>query len=221
MYVLIDRSELVAQGFSSSLYRQGIPLLSFQPEEFESWVSSASLTDIYTIEAFLVGSSDLDEVLPKLIQKHSRAPIIALREQPSLDQTIALFKAGADDVVRKPIQIRELLARVEAIRRRERTGSSAVMIGQLRIYFDARPPEVDGVPLTLPRRERRILELLAAHRGKWLTKQHVFSATYGLFDDKVLENVVESHISKLRRKLVASMSTDPIESKRYLGYRIA
>jgi two-component system, OmpR family, flagellar system response regulator FtcR len=221
MYVLIDRSNLVASGFASSLCREGVPLASFQPEEFEGWVSSAAAADIRAVEAFLVGSSDLDDRFPKLIRRHSRAPVIALSEQPSLERTIALFEAGADDVVRKPVHIRELLARVEAIRRRERAGPAAVMIGRLRVYFDARAPEIDGAAFILPRRERRILELLAAHRGKWLTKQQVFSATYGLFDDQVQENVVESHISKLRRKLAAALETDPIESKRYLGYRIA
>jgi two-component system, OmpR family, flagellar system response regulator FtcR len=221
MYVLIDRSDLVASGFASSLCREGVPLASFRPEEFESWMSSAAPGDIDTIEAFLVGASHLDKKMPKLIRRLSSAPVIALSEQHSLENTIALFEAGADDVLRKPVHIREVLARVEAIRRRERAGPAAMMIGRLRIYFDARPPEIDGAAFVLPRRERRILELLAAHRGKWLTKQHVFSATYGLFDDQVHENVVESHVSKLRRKLVAELGTDPIESKRYLGYRIA
>lgn len=54
-----------------------------------------------------------------------------------------------------------------------------------------------------------------------MTKAQVFNAIYGVFDEDVEENVVESHISKLRKKLREKMGFDPIESKRFLGYRLA
>ena len=143
-----------------------------------------------------------------------------MRDQTTLESTLALFEAGADDVVRKPVNARELLARVEAVRRRARMEPEATAIGRLKVYFDGRYPEIDDREFALPRRERRILEFLVLHRGKWVTKQQVFAATYGIFDDEVQESVVESHISKLRRKLTATLGYDPIESRRYLGYRI-
>jgi DNA-binding response OmpR family regulator len=70
------------------------------------------------------------------------------------------------------------------------------------------------------RRERRILEYLAANRGRRVTKTQVFNAIYGIFDEEVEENVVESHISKLRKKLREKLGFDPIDSKRFLGYRL-
>ncbi len=69
-------------------------------------------------------------------------------------------------------------------------------------------------------RERRILEYLIANRGRRLNKAQIFSAIYGIFDSEVEENVVESHISKLRKKLREQMGFDPIDSKRFLGYCI-
>lgn len=168
----------------------------------------------------MIGNCDRAERLPKVIRRNTLAPIIALREQTSLESTLALFEAGADDVVRKPINARELLARVEAVRRRVRCEPESTSIGKLKIYFDGRYPEIADEPLPLPRRERRILEFLVVNRGRWMTKQQVFAATYGIFDDEVQESVVESHISKLRRKLTFALGSDPIESKRYLGYRI-
>jgi DNA-binding response OmpR family regulator len=48
----------------------------------------------------------------------------------------------------------------------------------------------------------------------------VFNAIYGIFDEEVEENVVESHISKLRKKLRERLGFDPIDSKRFLGYRL-
>jgi DNA-binding response OmpR family regulator len=123
-------------------------------------------------------------------------------------------------VVRKPVHIREILARISAIRRRAETEPDCTEVGRMRIFMDGRDPEIDGMPLPLPRRERRILEFLAANRGRRVTKTQVFNAIYGIFDDEVEENVVESHISKLRKKLRERLGHDPIESKRFLGYRL-
>ena len=95
-----------------------------------------------------------------------------------------------------------------------------MQVGGLRIYTDGRDPEVDGEPLPLPRRERRILEYLATKNGRRVTKTQVFNAIYGIFDGEVEENVVESHISKLRKKLREKLGFDPIDSKRFLGYRL-
>ena len=72
--------------------------------------------------------------------------------------------------------------------------------------------------MALPRRERRILEFLATHRNRRVTKAQIFHAIYGLFDEDVEESVVESHVSKLRKKLRQRMGFDPIDSKRFLGY---
>ena len=127
---------------------------------------------------------------------------------------------GVDDVIRKPVHIREILARITAIRRRAHEESGHTQIGALRIHMDGRDPEINGKPLPLPRRERRILEYLASNHGRRVTKTQVFNAIYGLFDEEVEENVVESHISKLRKKLREMLGFDPIDSKRFLGYRL-
>ena len=220
MYILIEQNDLVAKGFASSLDREGVPLVRFSPIEFTQWIDSSPLSELQSAEAFMIGNCDCAEKFPKLIRRSTNAPIIALREQTTLESTLALFDAGADDVVRKPVNARELLARVEAVRRRGRDETEAADIGKLKVYFDGRYPEIADQPFPLPRRERRILEVLVVNRGKWITKQQVFSATYGIFDDEVQESVVESHISKLRRKLAAALGYDPVESRRYLGYRI-
>jgi DNA-binding response OmpR family regulator len=74
--------------------------------------------------------------------------------------------------------------------------------------------------LPLPWRERRILEYLVNNRGRRVSKAQIFNSIYGIFDENVEENVVESHISKLRKKLRRQLGYDPINSVRYLGYRL-
>jgi DNA-binding response OmpR family regulator len=90
----------------------------------------------------------------------------------------------------------------------------------MRVYFDGRDPEIRGEVLQLPRRERRILEYLVSNRGCRINKTQIFNSVYGLFSEDIDENVVESHISKLRKRLRHRLGYDPIDSKRYLGYRL-
>ena len=220
MLVIVDEREIVTAGYACRFGNEGVSAARFCTEEFRDWVATVSDADLYAVEAFLLGDCRDREVLPKMIRERSRAPVIAMNEAPSLEQTLGLFAAGVDDVVRKPIHVREILARVGAIRRRLETQQDHAVIGDMRIYFDGRDPEIKGVVLPLPRRERRILEYLVANRGRRVSKAQIFNSIYGIFDENVEENVVESHISKLRKKLRCHLGRDPISSVRYLGYRL-
>jgi DNA-binding response OmpR family regulator len=218
MYIIVDERSVVTGGYASSFDREGISSAGIDPTEFRDWIEKVSEEDVNAIEAFLIGDCENRGSYPRLIRERSLAPVICLNERPSLDQTLELFAAGVDDVLRKPVHVREILARVGAINRRNKAQSDHVTIGELCVFFDGRDPEVKGEPLPLPRRERRILEYIVSNRGRRVTKSQIFNSIYGLFDENVDENVVESHISKLRKKLKHRLGFDPIDSKRYLGY---
>ena len=220
MIVVVDERELVTEGYNSLFDREGVACAGFAPGEFGEWVSSAADDDLKSVRAFLIGDCREGSISPRQIRDRTGAPVIALSEQNSLENTLRLFESGVDDVVRKPVHIREILARISAISRRAQDEKSYSEFGALRIFMDGRDPEIEGTPLPLPRRERRILEFLAGNRGRRVTKTQVFNAIYGIFDEEVEENVVESHISKLRKKLRKKLGFDPIDSKRFLGYCI-
>lgn len=220
MIVIVDERELVTEGYNSLFDREGVASAGFAPSEFDAWVSSAPADDLKSVRAFLIGDCREGAVSPRQIRDRTGAPVIALSEHNSLENTLRLFESGVDDVVRKPVHIREILARISAIRRRANEDATYTEIGAMRIFMDGRDPEIEGEPLPLPRRERRILEYLAGNRGRRVTKTQVFNAIYGIFDEEVEENVVESHISKLRKKLRERLGHDPIDSKRFLGYRL-
>ena len=220
MIVIVDERELVKDGYQSLLNREGVASASFGSRDFDEWVSSVADDDLKAVSAFLIGECCTEQVSPRRIRDRSMAPVIALADQHSLENTLKLFEAGVDDVVRKPVHIREILARVAAISRRVQEEKCYSQFGALRIFMDGRDPEIEGEPLPLPRRERRILEFLASNAGRRVTKTQVFNSIYGIFDEDVEENVVESHISKLRKKLREKLGHDPIDSKRFLGYRL-
>ncbi|GEP03173.1 response regulator transcription factor [Methylobacterium oxalidis] len=223
MYFLVDARESVNAGYRASFEREGVSSFGLSPEEFESWIAAASASDIDAIQGFLLGDFEDRARCASFIRKHSRAPIIALADVRSLEQTLVLFDAGIDDVLPKPVHVREILARSEAIWRRvngglPQAGEAEAAPERLKVFFDGRDPEVDGVPLPLPRRERHILEYLVRNRGRRLTKAQVFNVVYGVYSNGVEESVVEGHVSKLRKKLSQRLGYDPIEAKRYIGY---
>ncbi len=218
MFIIVDERDLVTRGYASRFGQEGIASTGFRPGQFRDWVVSAVEGDMQAIEAFLIGECPEREEIPRLIRRRSQAPVIAMNDAPSLEQTLGLFSAGVDDVVRKPVHVREILARVNAIRRRAEARQDCATVGGIQVFFNGSDPIVNGEVLSLPRRERRILEYLLVNRGRRLTKSQIFNAVYGLFDDDVEENVIESHISKLRKKLRVRLGYDPIDSQRFLGY---
>lgn len=220
MIVIVDERDLVRQGYTSQFGNEGFPSAGFDSNEFEGWMNSASEEDLTSVGACLISEGQVYNVSPDRIRSKVAAPIIALVDQSSLEKTLKLFERGVDDVVKKPVHAREILARIAAIKRRTADKERSVKLDRLLIHLDGRDPEVDGRTFPLPRRERRILEYLASIGDRRANKAQIFNAIYGVFNEDVEENVVESHISKLRKKLRNAIGFDPIDSKRYLGYRL-
>ncbi|TNC09610.1 response regulator transcription factor [Methylobacterium terricola] len=253
MYFLVDARKSVNAGFKAGFDREGVSSFSLSPDEFTSWIESASRSDLDAVQGFLLGDFAERARCASAIRRQSRAPIIALADSRSLEQTLVLFDAGIDDVLPKPVHVREILARAEAIWRRVNGEAAHGCLGQgslgpatlshanpaqtrvspeaepgavtpqasperLRVFFDGRDPEIDGVTLSLPRRERHILEFLVRNRGRRVTKTQLFNGVYGVYSDGAEESVVEGHVSKLRKKLALQLGHDPIEAKRYIGY---
>ncbi|MGY2050573.1 response regulator transcription factor [Methylobacterium sp. JK268] len=222
MYIVIDERQGVAAEYVAGFSEQGVPSSSLDAGTLETWLHGRSQDDLEGVQGFLIGDCADRTSHTAALRRLSRAPIIALSETRSLAQTLDLFTAGIDDVVRRPVHVREILARAEAIRRRmnrvEPRAATAQQVERLVVHFDGRDPEIDGNSLMLPRRERHILEYLARNRGRWLTKTQIFDAVYGDHACDVEESVVEGHISKLRKKLRQRLGRDPIDAKRLVGY---
>ncbi|WP_232630688.1 response regulator transcription factor [Methylobacterium sp. Leaf118] len=226
MYFLVDPREAVNAGYKASFEREGISSFGLLPDEFLSWIEAASPSDLDAVQGFLLGDFEDRPKCVTSIRRHSRAPIIALADLRSLEQTVQLLDAGIDDVLPKPVHVREILARSEAIWRRVNATMPGAAPGEaappapdrLKVFHDGRDPEIDGVSLSLPRRERHILEYLVRNRGRRLTKTQVFNVVYGVYSNGVEESVIEGHVSKLRKKLAERLGHDPIEAKRYMGY---
>ena len=227
MIVVVEERELIASGFKAMFAREGVAASVMDGAELDAWIEAADGDDVNVVDMFLIGGTlagngENAGRTVEAVRRRTGAPVIGVAEGPRLDATLALFSAGCDDVVRAPIHVREILARAAAIRCRRRAEADPTLrFGALTVHMDGRDPLIDGVALALPRRERRVLEVLAGARGRFVTKPQLFSAVYGLFCTDVEESVVESHVSKLRRKLRERLGRDPIEARRFQGYAFA
>lgn len=221
MFIVVDERHAVGTEYVDGFGELGVSALSLRAAEFQAWLGATAGLD--QVQGFVLGEYDDRPRFTATIRSLTQAPIIALNETRSLEQTLDLFTAGIDDVVRRPVHVREILARAAAIRRRaNRTEGQAApaqdKAGRLTVYADGRDPEIDGHSLMLPRRERHILDYFARNRGRQLSRLQIFNAVYSNHDSDVEESVVEGHISKLRKKLRMRLGYDPIEAKRLAGY---
>ncbi|MBA2125937.1 DNA-binding response regulator [Hyphomicrobium methylovorum] len=220
MFVVLDDRSTVAGGCIACFEREGIAAVAVDPAEFMDWFELVNDSDVDVVEGFLIGSVTNRRQIAARIRARCRAPLLGLIEAKTLNETLDLFSLGFDDVVSKPFHVREILARSGAIRRRMKMAEQCVDVAGIRIFFDGRDPLVNDEVLPLPRRERRILECLVLSRNTRVTKTQIFNRVYGIFNDEIHENVIESHISRLRKRLKQRLGHDPIDSQRFLGYRL-
>ncbi|MEP3047866.1 MAG: response regulator transcription factor [Roseibium sp.] len=221
MFIIVDEREIVTSGYASAFEREGYAPLELEPDELLDWLEITCTTDLSSVDAFLLGESDgRAGFVSHIRNKCPEAQIMALQDTPNLESTLELFSAGMDDVLKKPIHVREIIARTGVFRRRVAARNNVAGTGAIEVYYDGRDPVVGGEVMELPRRERRILEHLVKNKGRRVTKTQIFNAVYGVMNDGVDECVVESHISKLRKKLRKRLGYDTIESTRYIGYML-
>jgi len=157
-------------------------------------------------------------LIPQLRADNPGVPIIVLSALGELPQRIAGLDEGADDYLAKPFALEELFARIRAAGRRPGTQHvDTVTVG--RLVFDPSSGEasVAGQRLELPRREIRVLAALSKRLGRTVLRESIEMAVYG-FDEGVHSNSLDSHVSRLRRKLVDADAGVDIHAIRGVGY---
>jgi two-component system alkaline phosphatase synthesis response regulator PhoP len=179
--------------------------------------------DLILLDLMLPGMSGL-EVLRTLRREGIETPVIILSaKRDEVDRVVGL-KVGADDYVPKPFSRPELLARVEAVLRREGRAMSGtngngdvVTSGVIRIDIGHREVKVGDQALTLTAKEFDLLAHLAAHPGRIFTRHQLLSRIWG-FDYDGTDRTVDVHVSWLRTKLRAMDGHDYFRTVRGVGY---
>lgn len=154
-------------------------------------------------------------MLRRLRLRNNEVPIILLSVQNDTDEWIRGLELGADDLLRKPFGIVELIRRVEALLRRKNPVAEQLQCGNLILDEKAKLVSANGIKFTVSPREWAILKFMVRHAGQVVSKQQLIEA---IFSSEITHtpNAIEVHMSRIRPKL-AAMNTH-IRTIRGYGY---
>ena len=164
----------------------------------------------------------LDIMLPRLdgwqvlerLRQTKKTPVLFLTARDTLPDRVRGLDGGADDYLVKPFDLSELFARLRAvIRRSANRPTPEIKIGPVAIDTLARTVAVNGQPVTLTAKEYMILEYLAQHQGKVISRTELYEH---VFDERAdnLSNLLDVHIFNIRKK----MACEFIATRRGHGY---
>lgn len=154
--------------------------------------------------------------LARRLRTSGQLPVLFLSAADGVEDRLAGFRAGGDDYLVKPFAMAELLARVDALLRRAGRPSVGVWeIGDLVVDEGRATVTRDGTPIGLTYIEQQLLLVLARHRGQVMSKEQLLRQVWGF--DGGDTNLVEVHVSSLRRKLEAH-GPRILHTMRGLGY---
>jgi DNA-binding response OmpR family regulator len=156
--------------------------------------------------------------LARRLRDRSTVSIMFLTARDAVADRVEGLELGADDYVVKPFALEELLARIRAVLRRSGRLSSVLEAGDLLVDESGGWATRTGRPLSLTATELRLLAFLVRHRGQALSKDQLLTQVWGY--DAYDPNLVEVHVSALRRKL-EHLGPRVIETVRGIGYRFA
>ena len=165
-----------------------------------------------------LGLPDIDglDVLRQLRERDGAMRVLILTARDALSDTVSGLDEGADDYVTKPFQFDELLARVRARLRDERTPVDYVLrVGQAQLDLRTRRARVGDRPVELTAREFALAETFFRHPGQVLAREQLLSRVWG-YDYDPESNIVDVYVGYLRKKL----GEDLLTTVRGMGYRL-
>jgi DNA-binding response OmpR family regulator len=198
---------LRANGFTTTIVADGATA---------SFMARDSEFDLLILDLGLPGK-DGTVVLSELRAAGQRMPVVILTARDDVSDKVAGLEGGADDYVTKPFRFEELLARVRARLRDERTVEPTFLrAGEVTLDLRTRRASANGRTVELTAREFTMLEVLMRHAGQVLSREQLLSHVWG-YDYDPGSNVVDVYVGYLRKKL----GSNAIETVRGMGYRLA
>lgn len=201
--LVVEDDETLAQVLRKTLESEGYEVLLARDGRTALELGRQPHLEMIILDLMLPRISGL-EVCQRLRQDRVFTPIIMLTARGLDTDKIFGLRLGADDYLTKPFNIDELLARIEAVRRR--TGQfrhaqvQQLQIGTLEIDFQRMSVSKGQRRLELSSREFQVLECLLRHAGQTVDRETIYQEVWG-FDTAVTNRTIDFHIARLRQKI--------------------
>ena len=223
MRVLLVEDEVrLAENLSAALRELGFAVDWMAEGEAGDAAARNLCYDLVILDLMLPKLDGLN-LLRRLRSRKDKTPVLILTAKDGKDAIVQLLNAGADDYLAKPFDLGELMARAKALIRRGK-GAAHPTFSALGVTLNTLEQTVHrgGVLVDLSPTEYHILEYLLHHPRKVVSKQELLEHLYD-YNWEHHSNVIEAHVSNLRRKLdAAAPNGDPvIETLRGRGYRLS
>jgi two-component system response regulator PhoP len=217
--LLIEDEPRLAENMVAALRECGLAVDHAADGEAGSHLAEQGIYDAIVLDLMLPRKSG-QKVLQELRGEKIHTPVLILTAQEGKESVISLLNAGADDYLSKPFDLGELLARIKALIRRARGVSTPVMaVSDVELDTVQQRVQRRGRTVELSPTEFRILEYLMHRPRAVISQKELLEHLYD-FDWEHHSNVIEAHISNLRRKLNAAGTEPLIETLRHRGYRL-
>lgn len=177
--------------------------------------------DCILLDIGLPGGSGL-ELLKELKEDGKETGVIVVSARGSIEDKVNGLNLGADDYLPKPFHIAELHARVKSlIRRKTLGGSLTIEIENLKIDTELRKVSVDGISISLNRKEYEVLLYLATNKDRLVNKSALAEHVWGDYIDETNSfDFIYSQIKNLRKKLKDHNAKPEITAVYGLGYKL-
>ncbi|MDF7774598.1 response regulator transcription factor [Sphingomonas sp. AOB5] len=188
------------------------------------FLASEGIFDAMIVDRMLPGLDGLS-MIGAVRAAGLRTPAIILSALGTVDDRVDGLHAGGDDYLVKPFSFAELLARIEALLRREERAAAEVqttklVVGDLEIDLLGRTVSRQGRAIPLGTREFNLLEFLARNAGQVITRTMMIEKIWNYHFDPG-SNVVDVHMSRLRRKIEEGFATPILHTVRGAGYKLS
>lgn len=160
-------------------------------------------------------------VLQQLRARRAEVKVLILSALSGTEDRIQGLRMGADDYLPKPFEFEELLARIEALHRRDRKTerTRCLELGDLRLDLDQMTFHRKQVEIALTAKEIAILELLMSNPQKVFSRERILANVWDMNEDP-LTNIVDVYINRLRKKIDLGAEHSYIRTVRGVGYSI-
>ena len=220
MRILVVEDETkVAQALKEGLEAEHYEVITAKTGEEGFFYAHAEVFDLVVLDLMLPGRDGI-EVLTTLRRRGLQTPVLILTARDAIEDRVLGLDSGADDYLVKPFAFPELLARIRALLRRGRTDQVLrLKAGDLEMDLVTRKVTRGRQVLNLTAREFELLEYLLRHQNQLVSREMLTRDVWKEPSRATpLDNVIDVHIARLRKKVDQDFETKLIHTVRGVGF---